>query len=120
MRQEIHVTGKILRKTASATQEITEVREVLAFDKIEFFLRVYGVEGTSPTVDVTIETSMQNELDDESWKTVATFTAVTTAPTYEIKSVDMGFLRYVRWKVVTTGGAGSLHFWIRGIGRRYA
>ena len=75
MRQEIHVTGKILRKTASATQEITEVREVLAFDKIEFFLRVYGVEGTSPTVDVTIETSMQNESDDSQlWKSLVSFT----------------------------------------------
>ena len=109
-----------VQATAATTkQAVYDAVEVLGYDAMDFQLGVVQY-ATFTNATFTIETSMQNELDDESWKTVATFTAVTTAPTYEIKSVDKGFLRYVRWKVVTTGGAGSLHFWIRGIGRRYA
>jgi hypothetical protein len=47
----------------------------LAYDQLELYLRVYGVEGTSPTVDVDIETSMQNESDDSQlWKSLVSFT----------------------------------------------
>ena len=91
----------------------------MAYDQLELYLRVYGVEGTSPTVDVDIETSMQNESsDDQLWKSLASFTQVTASNRAVKVTISSGILRYIRWKL-TLGGSGSpaATFTITGVGR---
>lgn len=110
--------GQTVLVSGNTAQAVYDALDVLNADALDLELGVVQYTGFS-TVTFTLETAMQNEYDDGSWQTVATFTAVTTAPTHQLKSLDKGFLRYLRWRVAVTG-SGSLHFWLRGVARSYA
>ena len=110
-----------VKVTATVAQAVYDAADVLDADAVDLELGIVQYTGLTDAT-VTVETSMQNEQDDGSWKTVVSFTQVTSGssfPVYELKSLDQGFLRFLRWKVTVTG-SGSLHFWLRGVARRYA
>lgn len=69
------------------------------FVPVEVELSADHQSGTTPTLDVVIEHS----LDNSNWSTLKTFTQVTTTDGYERLTLTTSVGRYVRAKV-TTGG----------------
>ena len=68
-------------------------------DRFDFALKVYTIEGTSPSVTVKLYTSMYNDDDGDVWALLGSFAAVTASNTAAALSVSSGMLRYVRWKI---------------------
>jgi hypothetical protein len=112
--------------TFTQSQALAEAVDVAAHDILDLQLGVVNLPTTVTNVQISIITSMQNQIDDVSWVTVAAFTwTVTpaqlgTANAFPLKTFNLGFLRYVRWTATVTGaGSVSATFWIRGIARKY-
>ncbi len=121
MRDEIRLTAKPTRQTATGAQPITEVLDVLAYDQLELFLTVFSLEGTStPSAVIVVETSMQNDSADNAlWKPLVTFATVSASNTADVQSASSGVLRYIRWRITTLAGTGpAVTFSITGVGRR--
>ena len=57
--------------------------------------------------------------NEDAWKEVVAFTLVSSAPSYQIKSLDQGFLRCVRWSAKAASMEMVEPFWIKGVARRY-
>ena len=94
---------------------------MLAYDRLDLYLQVYSLEGTSPSVVVTVETSMQNESDDNNlWHNLVTFGTISASNDSDKQSATSGVLRYIRWRVTTLSGTGTpaATFIIHGVGRR--
>jgi hypothetical protein len=105
--------------------ETKDVLVVLDFSKIEATL--YGLETNTTGVQVSLETSMQEESDDSTeWIPVLDFaiqsgpvrtSGVTAPPTPSSPTL----LKYLRWKVVlssaSTGQTVGATFEILGVGR---
>lgn len=113
MRTEIRLTGAPKRVTATTTQPASEAIEALGFGSINLFLLVYEASGPSPSVTVTIETSMQNAADDAVlWDTIGTFAAISASNSSDVQSITSGILKYIRYKVTlganTTGATFDL------------
>lgn len=107
----IHLTDKPIRNTAATIQELRLAVDVSAYDELDLLLTMY--EGSS--ISVELWTGMQIETE-EGWVIVDTaFTTISLNG--ETKKNFKNFLRYVRWKQVTSGDAT---FMINGIGRRWA
>ena len=115
----IHVTDKPIKVSADDTQELRLAVDVLEFDELDLMLHVQRLEASGAvTLSVTLETSMQNESDD-GWVTAASYTAVTSPNTAEVKNVTQ-FLRYLRWTLTLSGTSPNATFTIQGMGRRWA
>ncbi len=119
--------------TVGATYVVTkymatkDVLVVLDFSKIEATLRLFGLETNTTSVQVFLETSMQEESDDSTeWIPVLDFgvqtgpvrtSSVTAPPTPSSPTL----LKYLRWKVVlssaSTGQSVGATFEILGVGR---
>ena len=120
MRNEINLTGKILRKDASTTQDITEVLDVLGLRPARTLpprLRRRG--------DVAHRGRRHRDLDAERVRRQSALEVArllhpgVTASNRAVKvTVSSGILRYIRWKL-TLGGTGSpaVTFTITGVGR---
>jgi hypothetical protein len=119
MPQLVYLTDKPVRVTAAQKQDLRLALDVLDFDELDLMLHVQRLDGTSPSLSLSLETSMQNESED-GWLTAVTYTSVTSANTAEVKNITQ-FLRYLRW-TATLGGSGSpaVTFTIQGMGRRWA
>jgi hypothetical protein len=117
----IHLTDKPI-KISGASDVIQDLRlalDVLGYDELDLMLHVQRLDGTSPVLAVTLETSMQNESEDDGWVTATTFTNVTSANTAEVKNVTQ-FLRYLRWSITLGGTSPVATFTVQGMGRRWA
>ncbi len=121
MSDEIRLTTRPIRVTATGAQDLADVLDVLAYDRLDLYLLVYSMEGTSPSVTIKVETSMQNESDDNNlWHEIAAFSAITTSNDSDKQSATSGVLRYIRWRVTALSGTGTpaATFIIHGVGRR--
>lgn len=81
----------------------TDSIDCLDYKEIAVHLNVTNVSGSSPTLDVVLEHST----DDENWETLYTFsqvTAVASAQIYIPNDTQFGFMRYVR-AACTIGGS---------------
>ena len=107
--------GQAVTVSQTLSQNLWDALDVGNFDILDVELGVLAVSGT---VNVEIDTSMQNSNDDTSWVKVTNLSWSTVTAGYQtVATQTAGFLRYIRWKVTTTGG--SITFTIRGMGRRY-
>src|SRR5437660_864086 len=105
---------------ATTRQNLWDVFDTSPFDYFDLQLGVTAITGSG--IAIELDTSMQIEVDDTSWIQPATpvvWSSLGSAPFYALKTLDKGFLRYLRWNVSTMTGGQSITFWIRGIGRRY-
>jgi len=71
--------------------------------RFDFGLKVYLIDGTTPSVTVKLYTSMYNDDNDGTWALLGSFGAVTASNTAVALSVTSGVLRYVKWKLEWTG-----------------
>ena len=114
----IDLTGTTVKVTASTdAQDVRDAVDVLALDALDFEMGM--VQLTFTDITIALYSAMDLTENEDAWKEVVAFTIVSSAPSYQIKSLDKGFLRYLRWKVKASSGAGTAHFWIKGVGRRY-
>ena len=114
----LDLTGTTVKVTSSTDkQDIRDAAEVLGIDA--FDLQMGMVQSSFTSITIAVYTSAELTENEDAWEEVLSFTAVTSAPDYEVKSQERGFLRYLRWKVKAVTGAGTAHFWIKGVGRRY-
>ena len=114
-------SGQPVIVTAAPTfQPLFEAIDISGFDILDLELGVVGlVGGGSATIKVV--TGMQTQVEDASWVTAIAFTAVSTSPSYELITKNLGLLRYVRWEVsALSGTTPSVTFWIRGMARKYS
>ncbi len=105
---------------AATKMNLWEAFDASPYDYFDLELGVDAINlAGGANITIALETSMQNEVDDASWQQIASWASLGTAPNYSIKSIDKGFLRYLRWNVSVITTNQSIAFWIRGIGRRY-
>lgn len=119
MRAEVRLTPETWRLSGVAVtrQDPTTALDVGAYKALDLAARLYGTEGTSPSVTFYLQGSMQNGKDDDDlWVTLATFTALSAAGTTAMVSVTAGLLRYVRWKADVSGTSPAVTFTITGMG----
>lgn len=108
----------VTRVTASSTQAITDVVDVLAYGGFDAGLQMFEASGASPSIQVQLQTSTQNESDaDDLWLSVGTFDTVTTPNKLRSLSASTGLLRYLRWKIALGVDTTACTFSIVGIGR---
>ena len=113
----IDLTGTTVKVTASTdAQDVRDAVDVLALDALDFEMGM--VQLTFTDITIALYSAMDLTENEDAWKEVVAFTIVSSAPSYQIKSLDKGFLRYLRWKV-KAATTGTAHFWIKGVGRRY-
>lgn len=85
-------------RTQSGTAEFAEHKA----DRLQVQLDVTAATGETPTLDVTVE----DTLDGENWNTVATFTQATGA-TKEIETISALYAEQLRVKWTMAGGAAN-------------
>ena len=115
--QQISITSKATTITSDGPQPGTEALDVLGMSGIRFdlVLRCYFVGGGStPTLTITLETSMTNN-DDDNWVALSSFQAVSTLSPIKSLSVENGVLRYIRWRGDVTGDTPVFVFDITGV-----
>lgn len=107
--QILNITRKATNITATGAQTSSEALEVLGLpgNRLDFLLHVYVVGGTSsPTLTLTLQTSMTND-DDDNWATLVAFDAVTAATGSgsppKKATISSGILRFVRWSASVSG-----------------
>jgi hypothetical protein len=113
-----HLTGNLIRVTATGKQPLLLALDVSAYDEATLQLGVLSLDGSTPSVTVRILTSMHNETE-EGWVLAGAFTAQTSAPSFdklEIKEL----LKYIRWEVIAFQGGGSATFSICGMLRKWS
>jgi hypothetical protein len=115
-RQLIALTGYPRRVTTADSDELRNALDVSEFDELDLLLHVLAFEAGTADVTMAVDTAMQKESDD-AWVTAATFTAVTSAPSYEVMNVS-GLMRYARFRVHSIDTAPA-SFTIMGMGRRH-
>lgn len=99
--------------TATASSNSGELTEQFVdVDSLRVQLAVTAASGTSPTLDVTIEDS----LDGTNWNTVGTF-AQKTATGSEVINITSPFARRLRVKYVVAGTAPSFTFSVKAVSR---
>ncbi len=110
----------LFHPTAShvGTQEVySEVYDLGGFRTLAYVLEVNVITGTSPTLTITFETSM----DGRIWRTLLTVSPVSAAGQYSSNTNDDGslFLRYLRAKQEIAGTSGDVEvtYGLRGISR---
>jgi len=121
MRDEVRLTAETWRLSGVAVtrQDPSDALDVGAYKALDLAARLYGTEGTSPSVTFYLQGSMQNAKDDDAlWVTLATFAALSTAGTTAMVSVTTGLPRYVRWKADVSGTSPAVTFTITGMGHR--
>jgi hypothetical protein len=90
--------------------------DVGEYYELDLILHVFTLQGTAPTAEVQIFTSMQKEVD-EQFAPVVSFTQVTSGNKYEIKNVRP-IAKYVRYVVTLGGTQPEACIWLRGMARR--
>jgi len=99
--------------TAIQSMATKDVIPVLDFSKIEVVLQVFNLETNTASVQVSLETSMQEESDNSSaWLTVFSSGIIsipgrTFGVTAPATPSSPTLLKYLRWTVVLTGTANS-------------
>lgn len=112
-------------------QPLAEALDVGTYDQLDLQFSLFSLEGGGG-VTFSILTSMQNKSDGDEWEVLGTVSLpisgvpafrATTFPTPILATtttVPVPLLRYIRWKVVLTGGATAATVQIQGIARRKA
>ena len=103
----LHASGPETATGSSAGVELGDAATV------RLLLDVTAASGTTPTLDITIETSFDNGVTD-AWRSLGTF-AQKTAVSSERKSFG-GCDRWIRSRRVITGTTPSLTYSITGEG----
>lgn len=90
------------------TMDATQALDVLGSGGgVTLFGRVYSLVASSPTLSLTIQTSMTNVSDSITWADIGTENFASSggaAPTYAAKVDNTGkLLRYVRYVFTATG-----------------
>lgn len=107
MAAPIALMSSPVRVTTATTQDLRLSTDVLQFNELQLLLQVF--EGTS--VGVSIITGNQVDTED-GWVTLDSF-ASAVAPSSAMKTFTNP-LRYIRWKVTSSGNATVL---VSGVGR---
>lgn len=105
--QQLNITRAITTLDGSASpywQAGKDALDVLGYAgaRFDFSLRVYVLNGSTPSVTAGLYTSMYNDDNNDNWIELDSFAAVTASNTSKIITVDGGVLRYVKWKLTTT------------------
>ena len=114
-RQLVALTRYPRRVTSTGADELRNALDVSDFDQLDLLLCVLAFESGTPDVTIAVETAMQTESDD-AWVTLDTFTAVTSAPSYELITFS-SLMRYVRFRIASIDTAPAT-FTLAGMGRR--
>ena len=117
MAQLITLTDQPIRVTAPGRQQIFLALDVERFDSLDLAL-VCNVEGTASGATVKLYTGMQIDTED-GWEPLAdNFANISgSGPQSTRATIGKGLLKYLRWDVGSLGGATSITFFVRGIGR---
>jgi hypothetical protein len=109
----VDLTDKPVRHTDTDKQPLRNAMDVSRYDELDLLIHVQH-EASGGGVVVRILTAMQKE-SEQGWVTAATFPAAQTDEAFKINV--QGFLRYVRYELVTSGVTTT--FVINGMGRRW-
>lgn len=95
----------------------TDSQDMLLFKEVAIMLNVENIAGTTPTLDVVIQHSMNND----DWADLHAFTQVVEATGMQFKNVpdgsDDGFARYLRAKVTIAGTGPQYTFEVTMVGK---
>lgn len=112
----------VTRVTGTSTQSVSDVVDVLAFDRLDVYVTVYEASGASPSITFKLQTSMQNVLGDGAndqllWVDVGSSVIITTSNKSEVVAITSGLLRYVRWVATFGGTTSACTFEMTAVGR---
>lgn len=105
--QQLNITRAIVTLDGSSSpywQAGKDALDVLGYPgaRFDFSLKVYVLDGSTPSVTVGIYTSMYNDDNNDTWTELDSFAAVTTSNAAKVITVEGGVLRYVKWKLTAT------------------
>lgn len=108
--KESTLVASITATASSDSGELTE--QFVDADSMRVQLEVTAASGTTPTLDVTIEDS----LDGTNWNTIGTFAQKTGTGT-EVINITTPFARRLRVKHVVGGTTPSFTFNVKAVSR---
>jgi len=117
----ITLTHQPIRLSAATRQERYLATEVSSFDILDMQLFIASFEGSgSLAASFKLISSMQMQTDSEGWSDVWIFNVNSSPNASYLASIEVGFLRYLRWELTTISGTSpAITFWLRGLGRSY-
>ncbi len=111
------LTPQPIRLTSTGRAALYLAVDVSSFDALDMEI-VCAVEGTASNAAISLFTGMQTDTDDGWVVPTSNFTPISgTGQQVSRVSLSSGLLQYLRWDVSSLGGASSLTFFIRGVGR---
>ncbi len=125
MAQLITLTPTPITVSATGKENLWEAFDMSMFDMLDMTLGILSSSGgTAGNNTIQLITSMQREIEDNSWIATSTnFANVAynaTYPNWQLINLNMGFLRYMRWNVSGLATGATITFIIQGMARRYS
>ena len=116
-----------VKVTAAGKMNLFDAIDVAAYDMLDLQLLLVAATGTisSGSLQIKIITGMQRQVEDNSWLVTPTnfddLSSLPSLPKSYLKTLNMGFLKYIRWSVEQWPASGltDITFLIRGIARSY-
>jgi len=108
------LTPQPIRVTNAAKQPLNLALDVSDYDEINALMGLLALVGSSSGVTIRLITGMQVDSED-GWVTLVTFSAQTTANSFDLQNATTGLLRYIRWEVLSLGGATAVTFMNNGM-----